>query len=275
MKSVAVITSTIGRAELVGAIESVQQQSYPCKHYVFVDGEQFHAQAKAILDRYPNVVAIYLPMNTGADGWTNSSINAIAPYLVKEDIICYLDDDNWFQPDHIASGVTCLEESGCHFAYALRNLYDFEGNFLSKDTIESIGFYQAKVEYPVKINLEYQGNVYPLSFRLNKPSHIDTNCFFFPRTLAIQISQHWFSGIHNDTNVWKHLKDSQLTGACTKQFSVNYRFEPKKFMNFKGISNDELSQVLSADSTTYLIIQYLNKLNLDNHGGVYPWESGA
>ena len=63
--SVAIITSTIGRAELEQTILSVQNQSYSCKHYVFVDGEIFWHKAKAILDKYPNVIPIYLPMNTG------------------------------------------------------------------------------------------------------------------------------------------------------------------------------------------------------------------
>ncbi|VEI46842.1 glycosyltransferase [Actinobacillus equuli] len=83
--SVAIITSTIGRPHLERAILSVQQQSYTnCKHYVFVDGEQFFTNAKTIVEKYPHVVVTYLPMNTGANGWTNSSINAIAPFWLKK-----------------------------------------------------------------------------------------------------------------------------------------------------------------------------------------------
>lgn len=98
MNTVAVITSSIGRTHLEEAILSVQTQTYPCKHYVFVDGEIYWDEAKRILDQYPDVIATYLPMNTGADGWTNSYINAIAPFLVKEDVLCFLDDDNWYTP---------------------------------------------------------------------------------------------------------------------------------------------------------------------------------
>ncbi|MBV6529456.1 glycosyltransferase, partial [Ursidibacter maritimus] len=141
MLSVAVITSTIGRSDLERAILSVRQQSYPCKHYVFVDGKQYHQQAKTILDKYPEVIVTYLPMNTGANGWTNSSINAIAPFLVKEDVICYLDDDNWYEPNHVESGVKLLQNEEYDYAYSLRNLYTLDGEFLSPDSIESIGFY--------------------------------------------------------------------------------------------------------------------------------------
>lgn len=90
--TVAVITATIGRDELERTIESIKNQSYPCKHYIFVDGEDFRYKAKTILDKYPDVIPIYLPMNTGKNQMFNSSINAIAPFLVSEDIICYLDD---------------------------------------------------------------------------------------------------------------------------------------------------------------------------------------
>lgn len=93
-KTVAVVTSTIGRPELALAIESVQNQTYPCKHYVFVDGNIFWDKAKSILEQFPDVIPIYLPMNTGKNRILNGAINAAAAFLVEEDIICYLDDDN-------------------------------------------------------------------------------------------------------------------------------------------------------------------------------------
>lgn len=63
----------------------MQNQTYPAKHYIFVDGGKYHDKAREILVKYPEVIVTYLPMNTGAGGWTNSAINAIAPYLIKED----------------------------------------------------------------------------------------------------------------------------------------------------------------------------------------------
>ena len=51
-KTVVVVTSTIGRPELSLAIKSVQNQTYPCKHYVFVDGNIFWDKAKSIFIEY-------------------------------------------------------------------------------------------------------------------------------------------------------------------------------------------------------------------------------
>lgn len=136
--SVAIITSTIGRAELEQTILSVQNQSYSCKHYVFVDGEIFWHKAKAILDKYPNVIPIYLPMNTGKNLMLNSSINAIAPFLVSEDIICYLDDDNRITKNHVETIVDELN-TGVDFVYSLRSFYLSDGTFICRDDFQSLG----------------------------------------------------------------------------------------------------------------------------------------
>lgn len=271
-KSVAVITSTIGRSELVRAIESVQAQTYPCKHYVFVDGSQFAEQAKEILDRYPNVVATYLPMNTGADGWTNSSINAIAPFLTKEDIICYLDDDNWYEPNHVETCVKRLEETGADYVYALRNFYSPEREFISEDVIESIGLYEDKIQYPVSYDITVEKQTFQLNTTLNKERHIDTNCYAVKKETALRISQAWYSGKLNDTNVFNQLIALGTVGKCTKHFSVNYTLEAEKFdpaiVNIfveRGFSKE------TGQNACFAVVKYFNELNLSHYGNQYPW----
>ncbi|KAE9541982.1 glycosyltransferase [Ursidibacter maritimus] len=270
MLSVAVITSTIGRSDLERAILSVRQQSYPCKHYVFVDGKQYHQQAKTILDKYPEVIVTYLPMNTGANGWTNSSINAIAPFLVKEDVICYLDDDNWYEPNHVESGVKLLQNEEYDYAYSLRNLYTLDGEFLSPDSIESIGFYRSILPNPIDLKMNIYGNIVNFSVNLHKESHIDTNCFFLHRNIALLVCNTWFSGKQNDTNVWKTLVNSGLQGICTKLFTVNYIFDVQKFFGGFCIYGTFLEQ--EKYEIHNAIIKYLNELNLSNYGGIYPWD---
>ncbi|MGX3065530.1 glycosyltransferase [Ursidibacter arcticus] len=269
-KTVAVITSTIGRADLVRAIESVQQQSYPCKHYVFVDGEQYHQRAKMILDKYPDVIATYLPMNTGADGWTNSSINAIAPFLVKEDIICYLDDDNWYEPNHIESGVKLLQDDSYDYAFSLRNLYNLKGDFLVEDSIESIGWYQTALPDVIKLNINAFGESHKLSFRKPKrEGHIDTNCYFLKKDVAVATSTSWIAGKDNDTYVWNALKSSQYQGICSKKFSVNYTLDVLRFFSgyvVEGNSNDQEYELGEK------IVKFLNDANLQGFGGVYIWD---
>ena len=203
MKTVAVITSTIGRSHLERASLSVQKQTYPCKHYVFVDGEQFAKDAKQILDKYPHVIATYLPMNTGANGWTNSSINAIAPFLVKEDVICYLDDDNWYEANHVENSLKVLNETGADYVFALRNLYDAQEEFVCQDLLESIGNYENNLPNPYQFKVTINDKTYACQTEVHKKDgHIDTNCYLIKRDLALRVSHFWYSGQNNDTNFY-------------------------------------------------------------------------
>lgn len=275
IKTAAVITSTIGRPELERAILSVKNQTYPCKHYVFVDGEQFAEKAKAILDKYPDVIATYLPMNTGANGWTNSSINAIAPFLVKEDAICYLDDDNWYEPTHIENGIKTLNESGADYAYSLRNFYTHDEQFICQDTLESIGFYENRLDNPFIFQIIVENESIGMTTMSHKKHHIDTNCYMMRKALAVQTSRFWYSGIHNDTNVFNALMQLNVSHCCTKAFTVNYQYDLEKYdmgfilsveKVFPHLTRDEIKQL------NYQVTAQKQLQNLERHGGVYPWD---
>ncbi|UXZ05280.1 glycosyltransferase family 2 protein [Moraxella nasicaprae] len=274
--TVAVITSTIGRHDLERAILSVKNQHYQAKHYVFVDGEQFWVAAKSILDKYPEVVATYLPMNTGASGWSNSSINAIAPFLVKEDIVCYLDDDNWYEPSHVEQGVQALLASGADYAYAMRNLYDVNLNFLCPDTYESLGEYSSGWQTEtLDVSFELNGQVFKDEYELSTKHHIDTNCYFFPTTLAKILAVAWHTGFHNDKNVYRFLNDLQKKGVCTRTFSVNYLFDAKKQMS--GIFEEYQKSPVSAtpeqaEEICHAIVRLMAKTSFEGWGNQMPWE---
>ncbi|NEN76108.1 glycosyltransferase family 2 protein [Pelistega sp. NLN82] len=179
MTSVAVITATIGRESLLRAVQSVKAQTYPCKHYIFVDGEQYFSAVQQLLHSpiYSDVTIIYLPMNTGANNMFNSSINAVAPFLVKEDIICYLDDDNWYDAHHIEQLVRChQQDTTLDVAYSLRKFIDPQGNFICNDDFESIGLYGIHNHQSCHFKFIYQCQevqvTMPLPF-----CGIDANCY--------------------------------------------------------------------------------------------------
>lgn len=272
-QSVAVITSTIGREQLIRAIESVKAQTYPCKHYVFVDGEQFSESAKKILDQYPDVIATYLPMNTGANGWTNSSINAIAPFLTKEDVICYLDDDNWYEPNHVESCLNRLNETGADYVFAMRNLYTPNNEFICEDLSESLGLFENKINYPITITLTYNEQEFELQHTINKKQHIDTNCYFIPRNIATSLASHWYTGLHNDTNVFAAITAMNLTGESNQQFSVNYLFDIEKQVP----SLFEISEKIGftkeqAIQMYYQLLSQLSQRQFSLYGNKYPWQ---
>ncbi|MCF7521457.1 glycosyltransferase [Neisseria sp. ZJ106] len=225
--TVAVITSSTGRAELERAILSVRAQTYPAKHYVIVDGEQFAEKVRAIVKKYPEVVTVYLPMNTGANGKVNSTINAIAPFLTQEDYVCYLDDDNWYEPEHVESLVETMEKGGADYAYALRNFCGENGNLICPDNWESVGNYDSLPE-DVYFDIQAAGSQQKLKMKFNRITarHIDTNCYFFPRMLALSLAVTWETGGRlNDKAVFKRLCECGGNGVSSGRFTVNYTFD--------------------------------------------------
>lgn len=222
--TVAVITPSIGRNSLEETILSVKAQTYPCKHYVFIDGIEYHKQAKSILDKYPDVIVTYLPMKTGENGWCNSRINAAAPFYVQEDIVCYLDDDNTYLPKHIEYLVEILSKPNIHYAYSFRNFVDRNGEFICQDRSESIGKYNAHLLPEISFEYAIPGNKMARTIvKATKIQLIDTNCYAFPRQLAQTLGKFWLiRGDFNDQVIFEMLNKYNLIGECSEKFTVSY-----------------------------------------------------
>lgn len=199
--SVAVVTSTIGRDTLEETIHSVITQTYPAKHYVFVHGEEFKDKAKAILDNYPDVTAIYLPHNNGANGFGMAPVYAMAPYVIKEDVICYLDDDNFYEAHHVESCVYMIEQAQVDWVYALRNIVDADGKFICQDNCESLGLIKNSSGFNV----------------------VDNSCFVVRRELARYCASAWYNPVISDRKFLEALFNSEARCGCTGMFTVNYR----------------------------------------------------
>lgn len=200
MRTVAVITATTGRDTLKQTIESVRSQTYPCRHYVFTDGVTVSTEG------YEDVMWCHLPVKTGVNGIMNGGIAAASAYLVQEDMMCWLDDDNWFDPTHVEELVKAKENKP--YAYSLRKLLNPDGTFFDYDDFESIGKY-ARGE-----------------------GFIDFNCYLMERHLAIQVSPLWYDVYDGmmvgDRHVYKYLKNNNLPFGDTGKYSVNYRLNEKR-----------------------------------------------
>lgn len=259
--SVAVISATIGRNTLQNAINSIQLQSYPCKHYVFVDGEQYHSSAKEILDQHPEVCAIYLPMNTGKNGWYNSRICAIAPFLIEEDIICFLDDDNSYQPNHIEAIVnTFAQNESLDYVYSMRNFVKNNGEFLCRDKTESIGFYQRSLPSQFDGIFTFHNRKIKTTHTITAP-FIDVNCYAFKKRIAYKLADIWnIAGYGNDKNVFRFLQQQQIKGECSNQYSVNYTIDPKK-INSGSLFNFLTKYSDNEEDITKAIYEFIKTIN--------------
>lgn len=198
MKTVAVITATTGRESLLQTIESVKQQTYPCNHYIFAESAYGLPEGMTT-----NENIIWLPKPTGVDGMMNGGIVAASAYLVTEDYICWLDDDNWFETNHIE---TLMQAMGNNlWSYSLRKLMELDGSFWDYDDGESLGVWTG---------------------------FVDLNCYLMDRVrLATQIAPAWY--IKTDQNMYigdrgAYKAVNSVPGQGTGLYTVNYRLNTKR-----------------------------------------------
>lgn len=179
-KSVVVITPTIGSDKLADAIASVQNQTYGnVQHLLVLDGYQYLHKAPHV-DR-DNLKMITLPWNTGKTGgdFYGHRIYAGIPHLVNADYIFFLDEDNWYEPDHVASLVEVLDR-GNDFAYSLRKIFNPDKSYVADDNCEALG-------------------KWPIYFTHNDPQYlIDTSSFAFKREFLQKTCHLWHSGWGGD-----------------------------------------------------------------------------
>ena len=140
MRTAAVVTVTTGKRllELAKCIASVKAQTYPCQHYVLVDGmnpDRFHND----YDYYDKDLHFcYWPKPIGGKDLEGRRWLAAAPHLINEDVTFFCNDDDWYEENHVQTIMEKIEE-GNDWAYSFRKVFDKEGNFLFPDNCEALG----------------------------------------------------------------------------------------------------------------------------------------
>lgn len=200
MKTVAVVTATTGRDSLYATIESVKKQTYPCRHYVFIDGVDWPEFTEV---KNLGIEWCRLPVKTGGNGMMNGGIVAASAFLVQEDFICWLDDDNTFDSDHVEHLVQAIE--GKQYAHSLRKLLNPDGSFYDYDDFESLG--------------QYSG-------------FVDLNCYLMDRRLAVQVAPLWYNTtgelMIGDRYIYNALQQLGATFGESGKYTVNYLLNAKR-----------------------------------------------
>ena len=103
MTTFAVVTPTVGSEHLSNCIQSLRDQN--CVHHLFVDGREHWQKVHDLFQVYyhKNLRLNLIDNNVGKFGgnWYGHRVYAAASFLVNEDIICYLDEDNWVNSYYI------------------------------------------------------------------------------------------------------------------------------------------------------------------------------
>ena len=209
-KSVIVVTPTIGSPKLADAIESVQKQTYKnLNHLIVVDGADYFMKA---VDNIPfgvdsNIQILPLPYNTGKTGgdFYGHRIYAGIPHFLNADYIFFLDEDNWYEPDHVASLVEVLDR-GNDFTHSLRKIYNPDKSYVADDNCEALG-------------------QWPIFFSHDNPQYLaDTSSFAFNRKFLEKTCHLWHSGWGGDRRYFYSVKDVAKWDTCRKH-TLCYRLD--------------------------------------------------
>lgn len=215
---VAVITPTVGSAYLADCIDSIQDQTHlDVEHYIFVDGKENNSKVDNILSLTKSNKSINvnrIAKNVGKNGWYGHRVYAACSFLVDADIICYLDEDNWFEADHIQSLVDTITEHDLDWAYSLRKIVDVNGKYICNDDCESLG------QWPAYVN--------------DQALHIDTSCYAIKRDIALTLGHAWFAQWGADRRFFLALRNYFQNYGCSKKYSCCYRLEG----NQGSVTND-------------------------------------
>jgi glycosyltransferase involved in cell wall biosynthesis len=208
--SVAVITPTIANSALVKAIDSVKKQTHKNLHHlVVVDGIEYFDQVMRLPIPTPDASSLTItsaPFNTGHGGWNGQRIYAAYPHLLDHDYILFLDEDNWWDENHVSSLVDICEARKLDFSYSLRKVYE-KGIYLADDCCEAIG------RWPIAWFPEDQ-----------KQYLIDTSAYCFKRDYLLKVSNLWHNGIWGeDRRFFMAIKNNagyETTGLHTLNYNL-------------------------------------------------------
>lgn len=213
---VVVITPTTGIPELAQAIQSVAKQGDGVEHWVVVDGTQYAEKAiKVVLDnQHPQLKLIILPENTGCPNnyfkeldanFYGHRIYAGVLNFINADYVLFLDEDNWFEPNHVSTMVEGIQNYNLDWIYSLRKIVDKSGNFLCEDNCDSLGIYPNQ----------------------NRITFVDMNCYCFKTEFALKLAPTLYRADYNtDRQVFKQalaLSTRYDNFSSTGRYTVNYR----------------------------------------------------
>lgn len=215
MKSVVIITPTIGSKHLEQCMQSITSQSYKnINHVVVIDGwdhaEKVYDQFPPYIKRATKISDYCLPDNVGGDGWYGHRIYAAFSYLVNEEYVCFLDEDNWLEPNHVEKMVENIEQHNLNWTHCLRNIYRKDGTFACRDECESLG------SKPIWVAL-YKG--------ITNQYHIDTSSFMVRREALVHVAGAWYGQWGADRQFFQALKRYFPNWKTTENYSLNYRLD--------------------------------------------------
>jgi hypothetical protein len=233
--SVTVITPTTGMDALAQAIKSVSAQN--AEHIVVVDGVQHAEKAiKIVTDNgHPKLRIMIVPENTGnPPRHFNSTYNglffghriyAAMANMLNANHVMFLDEDNWYEPNHVESMMQLIKNNNLEWAYSLRNIVDVDGKFVCQDNCDSLGIYPNYKHVPL----------------------VDMNCYCFKTEFILQI----VNTLQTPTYYCDRALFKKAVAGCsdydkfggTGLYTVNYRTNKEGQIKWFLDGNEAMQQI--------------------------------
>jgi glycosyltransferase involved in cell wall biosynthesis len=127
--SVTVVTPATGHRNLPKCLESVQRQTFEnVEHVIVVDGKDRQDAVDAALAQSPSAArarqVIVLPQATGKEKWNGHRIYGAMSLLCNSEFIAFLDEDNWYDPEHIEEILRAIRAQNAAWGFSLRKLWN-------------------------------------------------------------------------------------------------------------------------------------------------------
>ena len=208
-----VITPTTGKETLNKAMESVQDQTVPTEHLIVEDGKltNMHIFETEYGDRQRKKIT--LPENVGGNGWYGHGVYAAMPLMVNADYILFLDEDNWFEPNHVETMIAKIKSKDLMWSYSLRRICNEAGEYIEDDDCESLGRWPAFYDHTVNF--------------------VDTNCYCFRREYLVSVSNTFYGQWGADRPFYKAASTKLPAFGSTGLATVNYRASERLLSMFK------------------------------------------
>ena len=214
-----VITPTTGKDTLEKAVQSVANQTVKTEHLIVEDG--IEADVFFDLSLTPNARIMTLPENVGGNGWYGHRVYAAMPLMVNADYILFLDEDNWFEPNHVATLLQKIKSKDLMWSYSLRKIVYESGQYVCDDDCESLG--RNPTYYDHTLNF------------------VDTNCYCFKREYLVRVAHSFYGQWGADRGFYKAASTNLPAFGCTGEATVNYR-APERLLNMFREGNEVMKK---------------------------------
>ena len=194
-----VITPTTGKDTLKDAVNSVIDQTIEVEHLLVADGKDATKNPHFNSTKH----RIVLPENVGGNGWYGHRVYAAMPLMVNADYILFLDEDNWFEPNHVETMINKIKSKDLMWAYSLRRIVDERAQYVCDDDCESLGRYPTFYDHLLNF--------------------VDTNCYCFRREYLVSIAHAFYGQWGADRGFYKAASTNLPAFGCTGEATVNYR----------------------------------------------------